>query len=76
MVVHTCHPSAQEVEVGGSGVQGHSQLHSEFKAILGHMKSSQKNFFKLVFIIDLIANTNTLHSYSLSFPVCEESMGL
>lgn len=27
-VVHTCNPSAQEVEAGGPTLQDHSQLHS------------------------------------------------
>lgn len=27
-VVHTCNPSAQEVEAGGPTLQAHSQLHS------------------------------------------------
>ena len=36
--VHTCNPSIREVDTGGSEVQGHSQLHSEFKVSLGYMK--------------------------------------
>lgn len=48
MGVHSCHPSTQEVEMGGAGVQGHPQLYNEFKASLGLMRLSQKVFFKLV----------------------------
>ena len=36
--VHTCNRSIRDVDIGGSGVQGHSQLHSEFKVSLGYMK--------------------------------------
>ena len=42
-VAQACDPHTQEVEAGGSGVQGHSQLHSEFQKSLGHMKSCLKN---------------------------------
>ena len=31
MVVHVCNPSTQEVEAGGSEVQGHLQMHRGFK---------------------------------------------
>ena len=37
-MVHTCHSSSQEVTAGGSRVQGHSQLHREFKASLGYLR--------------------------------------
>lgn len=30
VVKHSCNPSTRELEVGGSGVQDHPQLHSEF----------------------------------------------
>lgn len=33
MAVHNCNPSTWEIDTRGSGVQGHSQLHSEFKAL-------------------------------------------
>lgn len=69
MAVHTCYPSTQEVEVGGSGVQGQPQLHSEFKAILGHMKSSQKKFLKFFFIIELITNTFFIATASVSLSI-------
>lgn len=29
--VHTCNPGTEEVEAGGLGVQGHSQIHNEFE---------------------------------------------
>lgn len=32
-------PSSQPVEAEGLGVQGHPQLHSEFKTIVGYMRS-------------------------------------
>lgn len=32
MLAHIYNPSTQEIEAGGSGVQGHPQLHSELKA--------------------------------------------
>ena len=32
LVVHTCNSNTWEVEAGGSEVQGHPWLHSEFKA--------------------------------------------
>lgn len=38
VVAHTCIPSPREPKVGGSEVQGHSLLHSEFKDSLGYMK--------------------------------------
>jgi hypothetical protein len=46
MVVHTCDPSTQEVEAGGSEVQGYSQLHKEFDAALiyeTHVSEISKN---------------------------------
>ena len=36
---HICNPRTQEVEVGGSDIQGHSKIHNEFKAMLGYMRS-------------------------------------
>lgn len=48
MVVHTQNPTTEEVEVGGSKIQGHSWLHSKFKASLGYKrlpKSKQINQF-------------------------------
>lgn len=33
-----CHPCTGEVEEGGSGVQGHLQLHSELKVSLRHVR--------------------------------------
>lgn len=68
MAVHTCHPSAQEVEIGESGFQGHPQLHSEFKTIRGHMKSSQKKV-KVFFIIELITNTFFIATASVSLSI-------
>lgn len=41
MGVHACDPSIQEVEAGGSGVQDHPQLHSEFKASLAYVRPLQ-----------------------------------
>lgn len=32
------HPSALDVEVEGSEVQGHSQLHNEFEVSLGYLR--------------------------------------
>ena len=37
MVVHTCNPSIQEVEVKGLGVQDQPWLQSKFKASLGYV---------------------------------------
>ena len=41
-MVHICHPSTWEMEAGGSGVQGHPWLHSEFEASLGYMRPCLK----------------------------------
>lgn len=38
MIEHACNLSAQELEAEASGVQGHPQLHSRFKARLGYMR--------------------------------------
>lgn len=38
IVVHTCNSSAGEVEVGTSGVKGHSWRQSKFEARLGYIK--------------------------------------
>lgn len=40
--VHACNSSTQEVEVGRSGVQGHSRFYSEFKASLENPVSKQE----------------------------------
>jgi hypothetical protein len=45
MVVHTCNPSAQEAEAGGSRVQGQPGLHSE--TCLKKKKKIQDTFSKL-----------------------------
>lgn len=37
-----CNPSTPEIHSGRSEVQGFFQLHSEFKAILGYMRPTQK----------------------------------
>lgn len=42
MVVHTRNLSTWEVVVGTSGVQGHAQPHSEFKASLGKNLSQKE----------------------------------
>lgn len=42
MVAHVCYLSTQEVEVGVSKILGHPQLHSEFKASLGYMRSCNR----------------------------------
>lgn len=42
MVTHACHPNTWEVEAGGSGVEGHSQLSNEFEASLGSMRPCLK----------------------------------
>lgn len=34
LMMHACNPVTQEVEALRSGVQGHSQVHSKFKARL------------------------------------------
>lgn len=36
---HICNLRTQGVEVGGSEIQGHSKIHSEFKGMLGYMRS-------------------------------------
>jgi hypothetical protein len=36
MVVHTCNSTTRKATEGGPGVQGHSELHSEFQVILDH----------------------------------------
>lgn len=41
-VVHARNCRTREVETGGSGVQGHPQLHSESETILYYMKSHAK----------------------------------
>lgn len=38
MAVYACNPGTQEVEAGGPEIQNHSQIDSEFKAILGYMR--------------------------------------
>lgn len=38
VIVSVCNPSAQKVEAGGSGVQGHLQL-SKFEDCLGYMRT-------------------------------------
>ena len=42
MVVLTCSPSMEEVDTGGSGIHGHSQLHSRFEDSLGNMRAYLK----------------------------------
>lgn len=39
--MHACNLSTLEVEAEKSEVQDHPQLHSEFKASLGYMRSCQ-----------------------------------
>ena len=41
LVVHTSHPSTQEVKVGRSEVQGHSQICTEFQTSLGYMRQTR-----------------------------------
>lgn len=38
MLVHICNQNTWEVEAGGSEVQGHPWLHSEFEASLGYVR--------------------------------------
>lgn len=38
IVVHTCNSSAGEVDMGTSGVKGHSWRQSKFEARLGYIK--------------------------------------
>ena len=38
MVEHSCQPSTQEMEAGGSIAQGQPGLHSKFKASLGCLR--------------------------------------
>lgn len=38
MAAHICNLSSWEVEAGGSEVQGHFQLHREFKSNLVYVK--------------------------------------
>lgn len=40
VVAHTCHPSTQEVDAGGSQVEGQSRLHREFEAGLNYIVTS------------------------------------
>jgi hypothetical protein len=37
MVVHSCNPSTQEVEAGGSQIRGQLGLHSKFQTSLGYI---------------------------------------
>lgn len=46
--VHACCPRIQEVEAGGSDVQGYSLLHREFKATLVYMRPYLKGKKKLL----------------------------
>lgn len=48
MVAHTCNSRAWEIEAGGSEIQGHLQLHTQFKACLG---CDSLDVIHLVFII-------------------------
>lgn len=41
-MVHSCNSRMKEVEVRRSQVQGHPQLHNQFEASLGYMKSCFK----------------------------------
>lgn len=41
-VVHTCNCNTQQVEAGGSRVQGHLQLCNELKASLGYLRYLKK----------------------------------
>lgn len=43
MGVLACNPMTLEVESGGSGVQGHPQLHEEIEASLGYMSPCLKS---------------------------------
>lgn len=52
MVTQVCNLGPQEVEVGGSGVQGQLQLHSEFEVSLAYLKTlSQKTKLRAVMYI-------------------------
>lgn len=47
MVIHACSPSPWGVEGGGSKVQDHPLIHSEFKTSLGYMRHNlykKKNY--------------------------------
>lgn len=46
VVMHTCILSAQVVEAGGSEVQSHPQLHSEFEVSLPYMRSQVRVLFQ------------------------------
>lgn len=54
MVMQACNHSAWMIDTGGSGVQGHSQQHSKFKASLGYIRPCLKIFFQLYFSINII----------------------
>lgn len=41
-VAHTCNPCTYDVEVGGSRVQGHPQLHRQVEIILAYTRLSLK----------------------------------
>lgn len=43
-MTHTYNPSIWEVYAGGSEIQGHLWLHSEFEASPGYMKSCIKKY--------------------------------
>lgn len=43
MMVQACNLGTQEVEIVGSGVRGHSQIHTEFKTRVGCEILSQKH---------------------------------
>jgi hypothetical protein len=40
MVAYKCNTSTWEAEAGGSQIQGHPSLHSEFEASLGYIVKS------------------------------------
>lgn len=42
MVGHVCNTSPQEVEAGGSGIQGYLQQHSKFETSLVYMRPCLK----------------------------------
>lgn len=64
MVLHTCKPSTQEVDAEGSGVQGYSRVHREFRASLGYIRSySQNHCFITVFFHKIKKN----HYFEESF---------
>lgn len=52
MVVPTCCCSNQEISASRPRIQGHPQVHSEYKASLGYMKLHLKKQILLVFLTE------------------------